>query len=241
MRFGRLESDQDFAQGRSFGPRSTPCVDGSYLYAVGASGKLHCLETNSGKSVWSFNIYEKYGMRPHGEGLSCSPQIDGSHLIVAAGTAVFAFNKTDGKLVWQVLEERMNHSTPTFATLDGRKQLVVLTGSNLVGLDPESGRELWRHPQRGVNCATPVVGPNDQIFTAAAYGFGCQLTKIADGEATAGLQEQCACHPPCHGHVVSGAPVRFSRPPRDLQMCGVRHRGGEMGVAFTRQRQAHRR
>lgn len=148
---------------------------------MGASGKLHCLEAATGKTVWSFNIYDKYGMRPHGEGLSCSPQIDGKKVIAVAGTSVFAFDKTNGKLIWQVLKEKMNHSTPTFAIFGGRRQLVVLTGSNLVGLDPESGRELWRHAQRGVNCATPVVGTDNQIFTAASYGFGCQLVKVAGG------------------------------------------------------------
>ena len=78
----------------------------------------------------------------------------------------------------------MNHTTPRTTTIGNRRQLLVLTGTNLVGLDPESGRELWRHPQRGVNCASPVVGPNNQIFTAASYGFGCQLVKVDDGTVT---------------------------------------------------------
>jgi outer membrane protein assembly factor BamB len=180
----KIDNDADFKEGRSFGPRSTPCVEGDKVYAVGASGKLHCLEAATGKTVWSFNIYEKYSMRVHFEGLSCSPQIDGKKLIVAAGTAVFAFDKTDGKLIWRALKEKMNHSTPVFATVDDRKQLVVLTGNNLVSLDPASGKELWKYPQRGANCVTPIVGPENQIFTAAAYGFGSQMVKIANGTAT---------------------------------------------------------
>ncbi len=180
----KIDSDEDFAKGRSFGPRATPCVDGKLLYTVGASGRLDCREAATGKSVWSFNLYEKYGMRSHDEGLSCSPLIDGKRLIVAAGTSVFAFDKSNGDLIWRVLDEKMNHSTPTFGTIDGRRQLLVLTGSNLVGLAADSGNELWRHPQGAVNCVTPVLGPDNQIFVAAAYGFGCQLVKISDSKPT---------------------------------------------------------
>ncbi|MCH7727646.1 MAG: PQQ-like beta-propeller repeat protein, partial [Planctomycetes bacterium] len=181
----KIDNDADFDKGRSFGPRSTPCVEGNRVYTVGASGKLHCLEAGSGKTVWSFNIYDKFNMRRffNEEGVCCSPLIDGKKLIVLAGISAFAFDKTNGKLIWQVLKEKTRHSTPTFATIGDRKQLVVLTGSNLVGLDPESGRELWRHPQGGA-CASPVVGPDNQIFTAASYGAGGQLVKIAGGTAT---------------------------------------------------------
>jgi len=181
----KIDNDADFKEGRSFGPRSTPCVDGNHVFAMGASGKLHCLEADSGKTVWSFNIYDKFNMRRffNEEGVSCSPLIDGRKLIVLAGISAFAFDKTNGKVIWQVLKEKMRHSTPTFATFGGQRQLVALTGSNLVGLDPDSGRELWRHPQGGA-CVAPVVGPGNQIFTAASYGAGGQLVKIAGGTAT---------------------------------------------------------
>ena len=179
----KVDSDADFAQGRSFGPRATPCVDGDRVYTVGASGMLRCQQAASGEEVWSFNIYDRYGMKLHEEGLSCSPQIDGPRLIVLAGRSAFAFDKTNGELLWRALDEPMNHSTPTLAAIGGRPQWVVLSGSHLVGLDPATGAEQWRHRQEAVNCASPVVGPDDQIFTAAAYGFGCQLVQIEGGNA----------------------------------------------------------
>ncbi|MCH8829816.1 MAG: PQQ-binding-like beta-propeller repeat protein, partial [Planctomycetes bacterium] len=53
----KIDSDADFVQGRSYGPRSTPCVDGNRLFAVGASGRILCLDTATGKTIWSFNLY----------------------------------------------------------------------------------------------------------------------------------------------------------------------------------------
>ena len=176
----KIDLDEDFSQGRSFGPRATPCVDGNRVYAAGASGEFCCLNTQDGKEIWSFNLYEKFGMPTHEEGLSCSPLIDGQKVLMATGNSAFAFDKSNGKLIWRSLQEKMNHSTPAIAKLDGKQQMIVLTAGNLVGLNPEDGKEHWRFPQRGVNCVTPVVGPGNQVFTGAAYGFGCQLVKVAN-------------------------------------------------------------
>ena len=78
-RIWKIDSDADFAQGRSFGPRSTPCVDNDRVYVVGASGMVFCLEAATGREVWSFNVYDKFKMQRfiHNEGLSCSPTIYG--------------------------------------------------------------------------------------------------------------------------------------------------------------------
>ena len=179
----KVDSDVDFSQGRSFGPRATPCLDGEHLFSAGASGRLMCLKAADGGEIWSMNLYEKFGMRLHDEGLSPSPQIDGERLIVAGGNSVFALNKANGEVIWRALEEKINHSTPRFAALGGKRQLLVLSTENLVSLDPEDGGENWRAAQRGVNCATPVVGPDDHVFTAAAYGFGCQLLKVSGDSA----------------------------------------------------------
>ena len=179
-----IDSDADYAQGRSHGPRATPALDGNRLYTVGASGHVMCLDTANGNKAWDFNLHQKFSMEPHNEGLSPSPLIDGSNVIICGGTAAFAFNKANGELVWQALEDKWNHSTPVFATIGGKRQLVALTGHNIVGLDPSDGSELWRAEQRGVNAASPVVGPGGKVFGAASYGFGCQLVQVSGGSAT---------------------------------------------------------
>ena len=190
----KFDSDPDFSEGRSFGPRATPCLDGEHLYAVGASGRIICLKARDGTEVWSMNLYEKFGMRRHDEGLSPSPQVDGAQLIVAGGNSIFALEKNSGEVIWRALEEKINHSTPRMAQLAGKRQLLALTTQNLVSLDPGDGAENWRIEQRGVNCATPVVA-GDQVFTAAAYGFGCQLVRVSGAGAKQVYKNNAlACH-----------------------------------------------
>ncbi|QDT45550.1 outer membrane biogenesis protein BamB [Gimesia alba] len=181
-----VDSDADFAQGRSFGPRATPWIDGDRVYVVGASGMIFCLEVATGNKIWSFNIYDQFAMQQfvHEEGLSCSPVILENKLILLAGNSAFAFDKQNGELIWRACREKMNHTTPRVAYMERRSQLLVLTAENLISLDPQTGEEFWRHPQQAVNCASPVVGPDNQVFTAAAYGFGSQLVKLTGNSAT---------------------------------------------------------
>lgn len=187
----KIENGADFSEGRSFGPRATPCLDGDRVFFVGGHGKLSCVDATQGKEIWGYNLLEKFSLRAHEEGLSPSPQIDGDRLIVVGGNSIFALNKSNGEQVWRALDEKMGHSTPRFATIDGKRQLLALSITNLVGLDPADGKELWRIAQNGVNVATPVVGPGDQVFTAAAYGFGSLLTKVSGGKAEQVYQNNC--------------------------------------------------
>jgi outer membrane protein assembly factor BamB len=177
-----IEVGEDLSEGRSLGPRSTPCVDDNRVYIVGALGELLCLEAASGKEVWSMNLYEKFGMKQHEEGLSPTPLVDGKKLIVMAGKHVIALDKMSGKEIWKALEEKMQHCSPRLATINGRKQLLALSGHSLVGLSPEDGEVIWRH-EKGGHCTTPVVGPDNQIFIGKAYGGGNWVVQV-DGDTT---------------------------------------------------------
>ena len=176
-------SGSDYAEGRSHGPRATPALDGNRLFTVGATGHVMCLDAASGNKVWNYNLHDKFSMRPHNEGLSPSPLVDGQNVILCGGSSAIAVNKATGEQVWRALDEEWNHSTPVFSMISGRRQLVTLTGQNMVGLDPSNGSELWRYEQRGVNAASPVVGPGGRVFGSASYGFGCHLVQVNGGSA----------------------------------------------------------
>ena len=178
----KVDSDSDFGNKRGGGPRATPAVAGGLVYTVGASGRLMCLEAGSGRKVWAIHLRDDLGAKISGEGLSPSPLVEGEAVIVLAGArdaSVVAFDKRSGKVLWKALSDKINHSSPTVVEMAGRRHLVVLSASNAVGLSLDDGRELWRHPMRAVNIATPVWGHGNQLFLAAAYGYGCQLLQLA--------------------------------------------------------------
>lgn len=191
----KIDQDADFAEGRSHGPRATPRVEGATVYTAGASGLLSALKVADGSVIWSMNLYEKFGQRRHEEGYAPSPLVDDNRLIVMAGKSVYALDKASGAEIWRALDEKINHSTPRIAQVDGKRTLLVLTAQNLVGLNPETGEELWRAPQEAMNIATPVVGPENRIFAGAAYGYGCQVVEVGGGSARQVFQNDVlSCH-----------------------------------------------
>jgi outer membrane protein assembly factor BamB len=86
-----------------------------------------------------------------------------------------ALHLTDGSLAWRAQNEALTHSTPVLTTIDGVRQILFVTQSNLVSLDPQSGARLWRfaYPFRylGSLGVSPVVY-QDMIFVSGAHAYG---------------------------------------------------------------------
>src|ERR1700694_4235764 len=81
----KTPSGRAYRESRGHGPRGTPTVDGTHLYALAADGTLLCLEMAAGGSVWSMNIVEKFGSQVPTWGISESPLVDGDRVIVTPG------------------------------------------------------------------------------------------------------------------------------------------------------------
>jgi outer membrane protein assembly factor BamB len=172
------------------GPRSTPSVDGDYVYAVGPTGIFHCLRADTGEKVWRHDLLEEFHAKAPQYGVSFSPLVEGDLVYVAPGGpnggSVAAFHKRSGVLVWQALDDPMGFSSPLMTTAARVRQLLVFTNSALVSLSPSDGAINWRFAWEttgGFNIATPIAFDN-YVFISSAYGKGCALVEIsrnADG------------------------------------------------------------
>ncbi len=49
-----------YSNDRGDGPRGTPTIDGDRLYAMTGDGVLVCLDTATGKIIWSQNVAQTY-------------------------------------------------------------------------------------------------------------------------------------------------------------------------------------
>ena len=165
------------------GPRSTPTVDGDFVYAVGATGVFHCLKLENGEKVWRHDLLQEFGARNLQWGVSFSPLVEGNLVVTNPGgpngNSIAAFDKQDGKLAWKNLDDPAGYSSPIAATLAGRRQIVFFTGTAVVGVSLENGHELWRYPWEtsyGANVATPIV-LNQYVFISSGYGKGCAVLR----------------------------------------------------------------
>ena len=183
---------QRFSNDRGDGPRGTPTVDGTRVYAFGASGDLTALEAASGKVAWTVNVIRDFGGQNITWGLSESPLIVGDRIIVSPGgpgSSVVALNKADGKLIWKTEADRAGYSSAVLHELGGIREAIVFTGQRALGVNIANGRVLWSYDRvanRVANIATPIVR-GDHVFLSSDYGTGAALLRLtaAGGGITA--------------------------------------------------------
>jgi outer membrane protein assembly factor BamB len=190
----KTPSGRSFNESRGNGPRGTPTVDGTRLYALAADGTLLCLDTATGQRVWGMNLMDKFGGRVPTWGISESPLVDGDRVIVTPGgpgASVVALEKSKGELIWKSQSDPAGYSSPMAYEIGGSRKVVVFTANGAIGLDLKNGELHWRYPRvsnRTANIATPIVH-DGYIFLSSDYGTGCALLKLAPVAGTVNATE----------------------------------------------------
>lgn len=176
------------------GPRSTPTVEGDRVYAIGATGILHCLDLATGKSLWKRNPLEEHKSANHTWAMAASPLIVDDMVVVIGGKdgpTLLAYDKATGEPRWKSGTASPSYATPVLTTLAGQRLIVCNNASGLSLHDPASGTLLMQHTwgtDRMPKASQPVILPGDRVFLSAGYAMGCallQITKGADGTFTA--------------------------------------------------------
>jgi outer membrane protein assembly factor BamB len=157
--------------------RSTPTVDGDFVYALGSDGDLVCLEAKSGKIKWQKSLRRDFGGQPHEWAYAESPLVDGDVVIVTPGGAqatIVALNKKTGAVIWKSAVpdgDPAGYASAIVVQGGGRKQYVQFLSKGIVGVDAKTGEFLWRYKE-------VVKGPA-QAFTPVArdgYVYGGALS-----------------------------------------------------------------
>jgi outer membrane protein assembly factor BamB len=167
--------------------RSTPTVDGDFLYALGSNGDLVCLERSTGKVRWQKNLRIDFSGQPGIWAYAESPLIDGEVLVCTPGGAdatLAALNKKTGKLLWKSSvpgSEQAAYASVIATTVSGVKQYVQFLQKGLVGIDANNGKFLWRYDKTAqgspANIPTPV-SRDGYIYSATGRG-GAGLIKVS--------------------------------------------------------------
>lgn len=170
------------------GPRATPTIAHGDVFALGAKGRLVCLNGSDGAEKWSHDLLA--GNDNLLWGMSGAPLVVDDLVIVnpgvqssaAQGTALRAYNRKSGQLVWQAGNQPTGYCSPQLATLGGVKQVLIFDGHGLAGHELVGGKELWRtewKTMQGINVAQPIVLGPDTVCIAAGYNVGGGVFKIA--------------------------------------------------------------
>ncbi|VAX39425.1 hypothetical protein MNBD_PLANCTO02-636 [hydrothermal vent metagenome] len=171
------------------GPRATPTVYDSKVYALGANGILNCLNALSGKKIWSRNILKDAGNNEKVSnitwGMSASPLVTEEKIFVnpggEQGKGVIAYHRITGDIIWANGNDPASYCAPCIKKVDNVEQLLIFDGYGLKGHDIETGEELWRFESTNtpkVNAAQPIVQEENLIFIGSGYGVGAALLQV---------------------------------------------------------------
>ena len=173
------------------GPRSTPTVDGDRVYAVGATGRLFCLDVETGDVIWAKDYIEEYDTSIPTWGIASSPLVDGDKLITVVGgepdALVVAFDKQSGDELWRAVEVvgEMGYGQPVIYEAGGVRQLIVWHAAALVSLDPETGEVYWDEEWEvgaGMSVTTPVKS-GDYLLVSQFYNGSMMMRLNQDRPA----------------------------------------------------------
>ena len=174
----------NFNDGWGEGTRSSPTVDGGFLYALGATGDLLCLKTSDGSEVWRKNLVKDFGGSIPTWGYSESVLIDGDKLLCTPGNkgGMIALNKTTGEPIWQCKETAgaAGYSSIIPTEVGGVRQYVQQTMTAGIGVRASDGKLLWSVGGIGRKVAvipTPIV-KDSGVFYTSGYGAGCEYFKL---------------------------------------------------------------
>jgi outer membrane protein assembly factor BamB len=172
-----------YENGQGNGPRATPTIAGERVFAFSGEGILVAVSRTEGKILWQVDAVGEAEAKPSDYGMASSPLVVAEQVIVHVGGAtgaIAAFSIADGKPVWKASAGSAGYSSPTLLAIDGMETIVSVTGTEVVGLRPGSGKELWRFPFEtdfGCNTATPIV-VDGGVFVSAGENQGSVLIDL---------------------------------------------------------------
>ena len=199
-------TDYEDLYGYNNGPRTCPVVDGNRVYIFGPEGMLHCVTVSDGKLLWSVDTTARFHVVQNFFGVGSAPVIEDELLIVQIGgsppgrartlldtrdpvqgngNGIVAFNKWTGEVVYQITDELASYTTPTLATINGRRWCFIFARGGLVGFEPRTGTVDFHYPWRAkrfesVNASNPIV-VGDLVFISETYGLGSAVLKVRPG------------------------------------------------------------
>jgi outer membrane protein assembly factor BamB len=174
----------------------TPVIEEGKIYVhYGAHGTA-CLDTKSGKTLWSRQDLECN----HFRGPASSPIVWEDLLILTFDGFDFqyltALNKKTGETVWRT-DRKFNYgtdngdsmkaySTPQVVEVDGKPQLISPSAAWTAAYDPRTGKEIWKLKTGGMNAACrPTVGGGLAFIGAPDGGIGLFAVKLGgEGDIT---------------------------------------------------------
>jgi outer membrane protein assembly factor BamB len=175
------------------GPRGTPTIGGSRVFSMGATAMLNALDANTGKVIWAKNAAADTRREIPMWGISSSPLIVDDLVIVSVAGTLAAYDVNNGSVRWIGPQHGGSYSSPQLVTLDGVRQVVILSAPGAVSVTPEDGKLLWEHRWEGGAIVQPAITEDGGILInamAATGGLGTRRLEVKKSDAGWSVEER---------------------------------------------------
>jgi outer membrane protein assembly factor BamB len=166
------------------GPRTTPAIVGERVFALGATGRLRCLELATGRVLWQRDILHDAGATQPDWGVAGSPLVVNELVIVhpgGTGHSLAAYHAETGEPAWAAGDARAGYGSPQLVTLLGEPQFLIFNHDGLASHAATDGRVLWTYPwtKAAQHVSDPrIVAPN-RFVVSTGYGAGADLVELS--------------------------------------------------------------
>ncbi len=194
------------------GTRGIPIYYNGDIFLVSGMGELVCLNS-SGEIKWKKNHYEMYEAKPLMFGISESPVVYDNKVVVSPGgdkASLVAFNNKTGEVIWEAepLNEGPQYINPKLINHNGRKLIVTITESHIIGIDAKDGKLVWKLNYEEINqtegrarknhANTPLYR-DGKIFVSNGYMYASFIIELSEDGSQANVGWKSRDIGPHHG------------------------------------------
>jgi outer membrane protein assembly factor BamB len=163
------------------GPRATPTLSNGRVYTLGGTGIVNVLDARNGAVVWSRNAATDTGAKVPTWGISGSPLVVDDLVLVAASGTLIAYDLATGKPRWSGPSGGASYSSPHLVTLDGVRQVALLSAVGLTGFSLPDGKQLWQHAWKGYPIVQPAQTADGGILISVDNASGLRRLALTNG------------------------------------------------------------
>ncbi|HDR50773.1 MAG TPA: alcohol dehydrogenase [Mariniphaga anaerophila] len=171
--------------------RSTPVVEDERIYVQSGTGRVVCLNRDTGKEIWAVDVDDEFETEYGTWGNSETPLIvDDKIISTPAGpkTSVVALDKMTGEPVWQTesLGGPRAYASATIYEYNDFRYILAMIGTHLLAIHPETGELAWHYkyldPEKwdreGLIWANTPIFKEDEIFLSMGYDYHAVMLKM---------------------------------------------------------------
>ena len=191
-------------------PRATPLIADPWVYLLGAGGQLHCVDLDTGEIKWQKHLVSDLQGEMPPWGYAASPLLKDDKLIVQPGGsehAIVAINAETGASIWHAQAEQAAYASPQWIDVNQTTQLLCWDRRSLLGLAPETGKQLWSITPEGTtefHVPMPIATHYGIVTIGEVQGASMYPWKAPGELASEPLHQAFELAPDMHSPVLAG-------------------------------------